>query len=384
MDFLSIYRSCKQQSIAGRYIHLEHIEPLLLCDGRLHRTTIIGHSVLNKPIYKYVFGAGATKILMWSQMHGNESTTTKAIFDLLNFFDLQDGFANQISNEFTICIVPILNPDGAQLYTRENANDIDLNRDAINLSQPESLVLRQLFNDFKPDFCYNLHDQRSIYGVGETNLPATISFLAPAYDEAMEFDTSRNTAISVICKMNIELQKHIPNQVGRFDDSYNPNCVGDSFQMCGVPTILFEAGHFRNDYNRDETRKYVFIALLTSLKTIYDKDINNICIDEYLNIPLNNTKFLDIIYRNVQINYDNSINTINFASQYKEELINNNVIFSAFIDKINDLDNFIGHQEYNFNNELYVDNYRNYPQIGQKSDFYLKNGIKIVNGLQIT
>ena len=52
----------------------------------------------------------------------------------------------------------MVNPDGAKLYTRVNANEVDLNRDSVNLSQPESKVLRNVFEEFKPDYCFNLHD----------------------------------------------------------------------------------------------------------------------------------------------------------------------------------------------------------------------------------
>ena len=58
--------------------------------------------------------------------------------------------------------------------------------------------------------------------------------------------------MEVIIKMNNVLQNVIPNQVGIYDDSFNINCVGDSFQSKGVPTILFEAGHYKNDYSREK------------------------------------------------------------------------------------------------------------------------------------
>jgi murein tripeptide amidase MpaA len=32
--------------------------------------------------------------------------------------------------DFTFYCIPMLNPDGAALYTRENANKVDLNRDS--------------------------------------------------------------------------------------------------------------------------------------------------------------------------------------------------------------------------------------------------------------
>ena len=34
--------------------------------------------------------------------------------------------------------------------------------------------------NFNPKFCFNLHDQRTIFGVEGTKNPATISFLAPS------------------------------------------------------------------------------------------------------------------------------------------------------------------------------------------------------------
>jgi murein tripeptide amidase MpaA len=46
----------------------------------------------------------------------------------------------------------MLNPDGAKSYTRVNANEVDLNRDSQNLTQPESRVLRTAFDLFQPDF----------------------------------------------------------------------------------------------------------------------------------------------------------------------------------------------------------------------------------------
>ena len=46
---------------------------------------VIGYSVNNLPIHAIDIGNGKTKILLWSQMHGNESTTTKAILDFFNF-----------------------------------------------------------------------------------------------------------------------------------------------------------------------------------------------------------------------------------------------------------------------------------------------------------
>ena len=59
MNYIEIYKEYKEESISGRYITLEHIEPLLA----KYTPEVIGKSVLEKPIYKLQFGTGRIKIL---------------------------------------------------------------------------------------------------------------------------------------------------------------------------------------------------------------------------------------------------------------------------------------------------------------------------------
>jgi hypothetical protein len=376
MNYLQLHQDFKAASLFGRYIALEHIEPLLA----KYTTEIVGHSVLGKPIYKLELGSGKIKILIWSQMHGNESTTTKALFDFINLLHSNSELSKSLFNKFTFCLIPMLNPDGAALYTRENANGIDLNRDAQNLSQPESKILRNVFEAFSPNYCYNLHDQRTIFGAGSTGKPATVSFLAPAYNENRDSNDVRAKAMNVIVAMNKTLQEYIPNQVGRFDDSFNLNCVGDTFQYLNVPTILFEAGHFQNDYEREITRKYIFIALFSGILFLHENDIVNNKIEDYLKIPQNKVVFYDFVYKNVKINYDGIEKNTNFAAQFKEVLNNKKITFEAVIAQIDDLDNYFGHVEINAQGESYLDEKNNLPIIDSKATFNLGKNIKISNG----
>ena len=253
MNLEQLFNQYKEETIQGRYITLDSIEPLLQKLNTKDQLKIIGKSVLGKPIYSYEIGEGKTKIFLWSQMHGNESTTTKALFDFLNVLHSGSELAQQLLRAFTFCSIPMLNPDGATLYTRVNANKVDLNRDSQELTQPESKLLRAIFESFKPDYCFNLHDQRTIFGVSTTGKPATLSFLAPSYNEEREINESRLQAINLIASINEVLQEYLPNQIGRFDDSFNINCIGDMFQYLGVSTLLFEAGHFADDYEREKT-----------------------------------------------------------------------------------------------------------------------------------
>ena len=376
MDYIKYHDTYIEKQLFGRYITLDDIIPLL----SNYKAEVIGKSVLDKPIYKYQIGTGKIKILMWSQMHGNESTTTKALFDFINVLHSNNAESDTLLKTFTFCMLPMLNPDGAKMYIRENANNIDLNRDAQNLSQPESILLRTVFDEFQPNYCYNLHDQRTIYGVDDTGNSATVSFLAPAYNENRDINSVRIKAMNIIVAMNITLQNYIPNQVGRFDDSFNLNCVGDTFQSLNVPTILFEAGHFEDDYNREITRKYIFTALMSSFEYLHENDIVSNENSDYLKIPQNKVVFYDFVYKNVKINYDGIEKISNFAAQYEEVLNDNVILFEAKIVQIENLENYFGHVTFDAKGEKYTDNKNNFPNIGDKANFYIGTQNKFVNG----
>lgn len=381
MNLEELFIQNKEHSIQGRYLTLKHIQPILDRINTNNEVKIVGKSVLGKPVYSYQIGSGETRIYLWSQMHGNESTTTKALFDFINVLNNGSEFAEKMLSAFTFYCIPILNPDGAELYTRANANLIDLNRDSQDLTQPESRVLREVFETFEPHFCFNLHDQRTIFGAGETGKPATVSFLAPSYNEEREVNENRLKAINLIAAINDELQKYIPGQVGRFDDSFNINCIGDTFQYLGVPTILFEAGHFQNDYEREVTRKFIFFSLITSFKALFENDIVDNRINDYLNISQNKVVFYDFMYKNVKINYDGIEIITNFVAQYKEELIDSKIQFNAYIVEVGELENYFGHYVYDAKGAAYSDDFTNFPKTDQKADFYLNKNVKFVNGL---
>lgn len=295
------YTHFKLQQVQGRYVTHDHIQDYLHQLDKPFFMETLGVSVQGNPIYGVTVGSGPKRILMWSQMHGNESTTTKAVLDMMNFLKLELGLSTRILQQCTLKIIPILNPDGALAYTRTNANEIDLNRDAQHLSQPESKLLKSVYEDFRPDFCFNLHDQRTIFNVGKTDKPATVSFLAPAFDVARNLSETRLQSMRLIAAMNKKLQVYLPGGIGRYDDSFNANCVGDAFQMLGTPTILFEAGHFSDDYEREVTRKYIFTALREALVTLAESTLENHTLDDYLAIPENQKLFCDIRIENADV-----------------------------------------------------------------------------------
>lgn len=322
----------KLEDIKGRYITNDHIYDFLYQLDSTFNVKNLGTSVLGKPIYGLTIGQGPTRILMWSQMHGNESTTTKAVLDVINYLQLKSKDVKAIFDNCTLLIIPILNPDGAERYTRVNANQVDLNRDAQDLSQPESNILKLIYNEFKPSFCFNLHDQRTIFNVGKTNKPATVSFLAPAFDTNRNNSDSRLQSMQIISAMNIKLQKLIPGQVGRYDDGFNSNCVGDAFQMLKTPTILFEAGHFPGDYMREVTREYIVVAILEAIRTIMQGDYKSLQMENYLQIPENNKLFYDVLVLNGHELDTNLELGTKVGILFKEKLVDTKIDFEPNIE----------------------------------------------------
>lgn len=337
MEYEDRYKIVCESQLKGRYI-----SPLAL-DGILSKMPfkeyceVVGKSEKGRPIYSITIGKGSNKVFGWSQMHGNESTTTKALFDFLNFLLSKNG-ASYLQNH-AFCFIPMLNPDGSALYTRENANGIDLNRDAQACSQSESQVLRSLFNKFQPNLCLNLHDQRSIYGLPNGN-PAVVSFLAPAADEDLSITASRRAAMNKIAGINRFLQQKVPGSIGRYDDSFNPDCVGDTFQSLDVPTILFEAGHSPGDYERENTRELIFYSLMR----LFDSNEptgEDISIASYFDIPENQKNFRDIILREARV----GAKTLDIAIQYEETLESGAIKFIPKVDSFGDLSELFGHKE---------------------------------------
>ncbi|QXP79158.1 MULTISPECIES: M14 metallopeptidase family protein [Winogradskyella] len=336
-----IYLELKTKELHGRYVTNSHIQP---CIDKLSKPIMktLGYSVEERPIYSLTYGQGPIKVLLWSQMHGNESTSTKALFDCFNLLESDHDVAKRILERCTLVVIPILNPDGAERFTRLNANLVDLNRDAQDLTQPESKILRQIYNDVKPDFCFNLHGQRTLFSAGETNKVATLSFLSPAQDPERTLTANRKASMAIIAEINKLLQIEIPNGIGRYDDGFNLNCVGDTFQNFGVPTLLYEAGHYADDYDREEVRRFMFLAILKGLDAIIN-EIKQKNYESYFLIPENGKCFNDIIIRNVK--YSDSNELVDIAIQYKEVLISRELHFTPVVDAISDLKTKFGHKE---------------------------------------
>ncbi len=267
--------------------------------------SVAGKSFEGRSIYQVKLGTGPAKVLLWSQMHGDEPTATMALFDLFRFLggnnDGFDAVRETILKNCTLYFIPMLNPDGAEVYKRRTALDIDMNRDALRLQTPEGRLLKSLQQSLKPLFGFNLHDQSPRYSAGATKNLASISFLATAYNPEREVNEVRKRSMQLIVGMNRTLQEFIPNQVGRYSDEFEPRAFGDNIQRWGTSLVLIESGGYPGDPEKQYLRRINYVAILTALADIAAKAYEREDIAPYETIPENGRSLFDLVIRNVTL-----------------------------------------------------------------------------------
>lgn len=303
------YNQYKESTIKTRRFKQTDIAPLILRLKAPFKVAKAGQSIEDRDIYRVTLGTGTTKVFLWSQMHGDESTATMALMDLFNFFsrsgDEFDEYRQKILSNLTLTFIPMLNPDGAERFQRRNALGVDLNRDAMRLQCPESKLLNQVRDELNADWGFNLHDQGRYY-VGDQKLNiATFSFLAPAFNVEKDISEKRGDAMQVIGFMNNLVQAYLPGKVGRYDDTFEPRAFGDNIQKWGTRTILIECGLNENDPEKQAIRRLHYMLLLAAFDVIADKSYEKTDLSVYQNLPFNdNSGVFDLIVREAQVQYD--------------------------------------------------------------------------------
>ena len=346
------YLQYKERSIVDRRFKQADIIPLIerVSNDPLFEVNIVGESVEGRNIYLIKLGTGSKKVLMWSQMHGNEPTGTMALMDMFNFFRQKDDllrWKNRLLDSLTIYFIPMLNPDGAERFERRNALGIDLNRDALRLQSPESQILERIHHQIQPDFSFTLHDQATQYSAGRCSAAATLAFLAPCYNYAKDINDSRRNAMKLISHLNGVLQKYIPRQVARYDDEYEPRAFGDNIQKWGTSAILIEAGGYPGDYEKQYNRQVHFIALIQACeavaKDLYEKEE----LEGYYTIPENEKTLYHLLLRNIVLEKRGKEYLMDIAFKSYEAEYNQfrDYYFYNQIEDMGDLSIYHGYQE---------------------------------------
>jgi len=338
------YETYKESIITQRRFKHSEIQPLIekLKSEKDFQVTFLGNSIEGRSISMISIGSGTTNVLLWSQMHGDETTATMAIFDIFNYLKVNKEILKNIKLHF----IPMLNPDGAEKFTRRNAIGIDINRDAIRLQSPESRILKSARDSLKANFGFNLHDQSKYYNAERTDKPATISYLAPAYNYEKSINTTRSNAMKIIVEMNDIIQKYAPGQVGRYSDDFEPRAFGDNIQKWGTSTILIESGGFKNDPEKQFIRKLNYVSILAAIHSISTGSFANTSIKKYEKIPRNDRKLFDLKITNLTFSHLGNPYIVDLGINHLERENNKHSDFYNIgrVNDIGDLSTYYGYQ----------------------------------------
>jgi hypothetical protein len=184
------------------------------------------------------------------RQHGHEPASTEAALALIR--DLveapPDSPLVEDLRHVTVYVVPMANPDGAEAFLRHNAHNIDLNRDWLRRTQPETKALYRSIMRINPDL---MTDQHELYpddprhdftetaGIGSGAKPAVIA----ACDETASVVQKSMYAAGFPITCHWITDHHPARLAHRF------GCV-----IAGIPTILFETNRLKGSGRTVEER----------------------------------------------------------------------------------------------------------------------------------
>jgi hypothetical protein len=149
----------------------EELEAFVLALGEAHRSVVVGKLGLTqqgRDIPYLVFTAeglrdaaairalGRPIVWLIGQQHGNEPAGGEAMLALAHA--LAGGELAGLLDRITVVIVPRANPDGAAAFRRTTANGLDMNRDYILLSLPETRAIETKAAELPPDIIIDAHE----------------------------------------------------------------------------------------------------------------------------------------------------------------------------------------------------------------------------------
>ena len=287
---------------------LEHAEverrlaALVEADPRFSRERV-GASLEGRSINLITIGTGPFRVLLWSQMHGDEPTATAALFDVFEYLQRHrtDPVVRRILSSLTLYVVPMLNPDGAERFQRRNAQGIDINRDALGLQTPEGRVLKAVRDRFNPRVGFNLHNQGWNTSVGNPPKPASISLLSVAYDEPRSENAGRKLTKKLSAVIRDAIEPFASGQIGRYDDSFEVRAFGDNITLWGTPVVLIETGPFPSSEPDPPLIRLNFIAIVSALDALATGNVERADPKRYESLPMNDSRMFYVLVQQATV-----------------------------------------------------------------------------------
>ncbi len=162
----------------------------------LLKVGIIGQSVEGRNLYAMTFSSSPfgkdkskIKALIFAQQHGNEQSGKEGA--LLLAKELLKPENRYLFDKMDIALVPQVNPDGSEANKRRNANNADLNRNHLILTEPETIALHNFFDKYLFEVTIDVHEY-SPYG-----------------EEWKKYGYRKNADITIGATTNLNVSKEI-------------------------------------------------------------------------------------------------------------------------------------------------------------------------------
>ena len=134
----------------------------------LLKVETIGQSVQGRNLYAMKFSSSEfgrdkskIKVLFLAQQHGNEQSGKEGA--LLLAQNLLKPENQYLLDKIDFVLIPQVNPDGSEANKRRNGNDMDLNRNHLILTEPETQALHVFFDKYLFEVSMDVHEY-SPYG----------------------------------------------------------------------------------------------------------------------------------------------------------------------------------------------------------------------------
>ncbi len=131
-------------------------------------------------------------IFIFASQHGNEQSAKEAVIQLIR--DLAVGPLKPLLKRVNFLVVPQANPYGNWINRRQNEQNLDLNRDHVQLEAPETRALHAVFRAWMPEVTLDVHEKGDDYYRVSTGCVSNVNI-----DPVIE-TFSRNTLLAAVAK----------------------------------------------------------------------------------------------------------------------------------------------------------------------------------------
>jgi hypothetical protein len=303
----AVYGEYKESSITNRVVPHSQLLAILEKISVYPRITktLLGYSYEGREVYGLQWGRGPKRVMMWTQMHGDEPTATQAAIDLLHFLNsdkTHKAIIDKLADSLSLYIIPCLNPDGAAVFSRKNVQSIDVNRDALALETPEARILMDWFHEIMPHWGFNLHDQSAYYSPVDSHEEVYFSFLVPPINKEDSLTVERKEAMNLVSFMLDRMEGDaLDGHLAKYPIRYEPRAFGEYMTQNGCRTILVETGFKSGDTEKQWLRYQHWLMLLHMLEGIAKDNFSASFNDRYEKLPLCEIKHHDLVIEHLRI-----------------------------------------------------------------------------------